>query len=166
MKFRLDYVTNSSSSSYTCLICGENICGYDVGLSDGEMSECVNGHIFCDSHKPKQENLKQVAIDLIIENIFEKSNNTDKYYQDKIQKYRMLLEQVVSEEADLEDVLDDLTERCELPEKLCPICTFQSLTDEMIGDYLKKKFNININELKKELVEKFNSYREFEEYCK
>lgn len=47
MKYRSDFVTNSSSSSYTCDICGRTESGWDMGLSEAEMVECVNGHIFC-----------------------------------------------------------------------------------------------------------------------
>lgn len=47
MKFRKDFVTNSSSSSYVCEICGRTESGWDMGLSEADMMECVNGHIFC-----------------------------------------------------------------------------------------------------------------------
>ena len=47
MKYRSDFVTNSSSSSYTCDICGRTESGWDMGLSEAEMVECVNGHTFC-----------------------------------------------------------------------------------------------------------------------
>jgi hypothetical protein len=50
MKYRLDYVTNSSSSSFVCDVCGSVEAGYDLGMSDCGMSECVKGHTFCDYH--------------------------------------------------------------------------------------------------------------------
>ena len=50
MKIRRGFVSNSSSSSYTCLVCGETQSGWDVSLSDIEMFECENGHLVCQSH--------------------------------------------------------------------------------------------------------------------
>ena len=47
MKFRSTFVTNSSSSSYVCEICGRTESGWDLGLSECEMMECINGHVFC-----------------------------------------------------------------------------------------------------------------------
>jgi len=50
MKIRNGFVSNSSSSSFICDICEENVSGMDVCLSEAEMSECQNGHTICDSH--------------------------------------------------------------------------------------------------------------------
>lgn len=47
MKYRKDFVTNSSSSSYVCEICGRTESGFDICLSEVDMMECVNGHTFC-----------------------------------------------------------------------------------------------------------------------
>lgn len=56
MKIRKSFVTNSSSSSYICDICGEQFSGWDASLSDFDLVECVNGHVFCMNHS---KNLKE-----------------------------------------------------------------------------------------------------------
>jgi len=50
MKKRLSFVTNSSSSSYLCCVCGAIESGMDMGLEDADMFTCENGHTICKSH--------------------------------------------------------------------------------------------------------------------
>jgi hypothetical protein len=50
MKFRRDFVTNSSSSSYVCEICGCEDSGYDCCASDLGFIECEHGHTICEEH--------------------------------------------------------------------------------------------------------------------
>jgi len=45
MKIRNGFVSNSSTSSFTCAVCGGIQSGYDMELNDFEMSRCENGHI-------------------------------------------------------------------------------------------------------------------------
>ena len=54
MKIRLGFVSNSSSSSYICEVCGETQSGMDMCLSDADMYQCVNEHTFCTNHLTDQ----------------------------------------------------------------------------------------------------------------
>lgn len=56
MKLRKGFVSNSSSSSFTCLVCGGEFVGWDGMYESGvEERECMNGHTLCRSHKIKVE---------------------------------------------------------------------------------------------------------------
>ena len=60
MKIRLGFVSNSSSSSFTCDICGHTESGWDMCLSDAEMVESRHG-MYCEEHllKPLDEPLDE-----------------------------------------------------------------------------------------------------------
>lgn len=59
MKIRLNFVSNSSSSSYICEISGEVESGYDAGMRELGFCQCEKGHIF------KEEYLKPTDIEEI-----------------------------------------------------------------------------------------------------
>ena len=65
MKYRKDFVTNSSSSSYICEICGETAHGMDLSIRDAEMCECVNGHIFCNEHSLERPSKEEMIKDIL-----------------------------------------------------------------------------------------------------
>ena len=48
MKIRIGFVSNSSSSSFTCSVCSEVFSGWDISVRDVDHHQCINGHIFCD----------------------------------------------------------------------------------------------------------------------
>lgn len=48
MKIRNGFVSNSSSSSFVCMVSGEVEGGWDMSLEDAGMYQCVNGHTFCE----------------------------------------------------------------------------------------------------------------------
>lgn len=65
MKYRKDFVTNSSSSSYICEICGADAHGMDLSIRDAEMCECVNGHIFCNDHSLERPSKEEMLKDIL-----------------------------------------------------------------------------------------------------
>ena len=64
MKVRTGFVSNSSSSSFICDVCGEEAIGRDISLQDAEMFECENNHYVCNSHRLEvdKEKLREWAI--------------------------------------------------------------------------------------------------------
>lgn len=54
MKIRTGFVSNSSSSSFVCDVCGESVGGWDLSLSEAEMCECINNHTICQEHSDQE----------------------------------------------------------------------------------------------------------------
>ena len=152
MKVRLDFVTNSSSSSYVCDFCGYDVSGWDLCLSEANMYSCSFGHTYCREH----------AVD----------------FDKKAWVLRMVEEYESAEEAekvradmdDDPDLADELAENYEFdyegPVEMCPICSFQELTTSDMAAYLLKKHDINREALRAELRSRFSTYAEFMKYLR
>lgn len=68
MKTRNGFVSNSSSSSFVCEVCGTLESGWDAGPSDFDMIECNNRkyeHCLCEKHivVPDDKDLHEDCID-------------------------------------------------------------------------------------------------------
>lgn len=48
MKYRLGFVSNSSTTSFTCEVCGASESGFDFTFKDVGMVSCVNEHTICE----------------------------------------------------------------------------------------------------------------------
>ena len=157
MKFRKDFVTNSSSSSYICEICGRNESGYDMGLSDCDMVECVNGHVFC-----CDEALEMPSKEEMIKAILENEYNIRSVFSWSDRKYHNT---VVSEE-ELANMDDDSLfydfynpeGHYDVPECMCPICQFIEYSEYDLSAYLLKKYGTSREEVFAE-VKQFNKRR-------
>jgi AraC-like DNA-binding protein len=153
MKFRKDFVTNSSSSSFVCEICGRTESGWDMGVREAEMYECVNGHTFCmEEALPLGEDFFKYIDELF------KAN--EEYLDEKEMKRLKHEYEGCKLDAD-EDLIDFATnslEMYEVPECMCPICQFIEYSQKDMAGYLLKKYGIPREKVFEE-VKKFNKRR-------
>lgn len=154
MKFRTSFVTNSSSSSFVCEICGRSESGFDMGLGDCEMYECVNGHVFCVDEALERPS-KEEMIKMILENEYNKNNWDRKTWDSRDFSEEELLEMD-------EDILFEyfMTEGgyYGVPESMCPICQFIEYSEYDLSAYLLKTYGVSREEVFAE-VKKLNKRR-------
>lgn len=155
MKYRKDFVTNSSSSSYTCEICGSEESGWDYCLSDVEMVECENGHTFCERH------MHVSAKDLIEACVQVNKDNEDDEWDDPIDVESLRDE---SDEIVLEAYLRSFETRENVSAKFCPICNMETANDRDIISYFLKKNNLTRKELPDVWQREFGTYAKLKEY--
>ena len=176
MKIRLGFVSNSSSSSYICDICGEDATGYDISLEEYEMYVCKNGHVFCEEHMkviPTDTELLKVIFEDSLEKYkkFRESNPNNKNYEewfketeDNINELNTLSESEIEEKID-DEWCDYISEsRYEYPPTYCPLCRFDYLSKKDVYEYVDKKYSIE--KVKKEINEKFDNYEQFKNHLK
>ena len=142
MKFRKDFVTNSSSSSYVCEICGRTESGWDMGLSDCDMMECVNGHVFC-CDEALEKPTKEEMIKMILENGWNNrwDNNIDDYRDYTEEEILTMDEDIVFEKWFTDGGY------YEVPECMCPICQFIEYSEYDLSAYLLKEYGISRDEV-------------------
>lgn len=142
MKIRTDFVTNSSSSSFVCDICGNEISGWDCSVKDGEMFECVNCHIICNEHvlTPPREKLLELM------------REVESYYS----FIEPLTEEELSEMSN-DDIINEILSECcygEVPEEFCPICQFEEYSSKDMANYLLTKYKISKDEVFEDIKKK------------
>lgn len=126
MKYRKDFVTNSSSSSFVCDICGAVESGWDMSLSEAEMVECVNGHTICESE------ILQVPRENFIETLLWYSETYSKEDLEAMDDDDLMYEYFCMADA-----------RYYMPEACCPICQFIEYSQNDMAKYLEKKYGVS-----------------------
>lgn len=148
MKIRNGFVSNSSSSSFICQVCGEDASGMDMGLDDAQMFQCVNGHTVCLSH---------------IEFSIPYGGDWTSIEDIKATIAEEKLPELTDEE--LVKLLQN-NEGIEysIPASWCPVCNFKHMTEEDAQMYL---LTIKSEEeYLAEWKEKFGTYEKFNEFIK
>ena len=134
MKIRLDFVTNSSSSSYICEICKDSESGWDLSISDTEFMQCDRGHTFCICHLTDDELVYGTT--LYMENnthdAEEKQEWKDFLASSNCECGQDMLDWVCHNGYDGNEIL------YEFPSGACPICSFRYITDELIIAFILK----------------------------
>lgn len=149
MKYRLDYVTNSSSSSFVCNVCNHVESGYDMCLSEAEMHYCDNGHTFCEDHTFAEN--KELAIALL-KNMKEKYIKFS-YNKDKIPEIEEVLKAIGYEDYDdYEQIFEEYELRDNYPVEFCPICSHHHIREGEALDYALNKLGIKKEALFIEII--------------
>ena len=137
MKIRNDFVTNSSSSSFVCELCGRTESGWDMSLREAGMVNCVNGHTIC------QDEMLTPPRELVTRLIREEMES-------EWSDMEWLTDEELNGKADNE--LEDLMLEREdgyycVPEECCPICQFIEYSNSDLARYLERKYGISRNEV-------------------
>jgi len=158
MKIRTGFVSNSSSSSFVCEVCGEEYSGFDAGLLEAEMSECERGHVFCDSHmSPESKILSDEEKKAFIIEAFGLEG-------DEAVKASQLDSEVL--DAQYEEALEEADDRYSVDKSRCPLCTFHRPNDKQLVKYFMYVFSKSRDGLMKDMKTMFNDNEELEEGLK
>lgn len=155
MKFRKDFVTNSSSSSYICEICGATQSGWDLSLDDCGMFECENGHVLCQEHMIPMSREEQINV--ILKN---------KYWNEETDEYDYVYSREELESMDDDDLFRTMIydEYYEVPECLCPICQFHEYSEVDTAMYLRSEYKVPKSEVFKHIKAKNKRRRKLYDY--
>ena len=154
MKFKQGFISNSSSTSFTCDFCGSSESGWDSSLSDCCMYQCINDHTVCYGHEiedldaiPEEE--KQEWL--------EKKFKYYEYDKDKIKD--------LYSKYSFNELLDQFEFDYYIPTKYCPLCKMKKVTDTELLDYILKVFSKKRSKVLEEIKDKFNSdYSQFRKF--
>lgn len=146
MKIRNGFVSNSSSSSFVCDVCGSQYEGYD-GQYDGVVKyECSNDHIYCCGFIELDVEGKRRVL------IKDSDNQKD---ADKAQS---------ASTADIEELWEELWEDGDyIPEESCPLCQFVQISDTDLANYLMEQTKTVRTHALVDIKRRFGSYKEFHE---
>ena len=158
MKVRTGFVSNSSSSSFTCCICGTTESGMDASWQDWDWNGCEHGHVFCCDELIEIEEDKVIDFkkNYIIKDIKEYiKDDEDEELSEYHQTLKANLDKLESGDfSELEECWEEWTEGATICELECPICQFEAPDYGDLARYLEKKFSIPRDEIFKIVKEK------------
>lgn len=159
MKIRKGFVSNSSSSSFICEVCGEVESGYDASASDVGFSFCENGHSFCQEHVlPISREAAEALVKRIIENPEWVSQDfLDQTTEDQIEE----ILSISTRDADGNSTFSDYGFDDGIPEEFCPICSLTALSDGDILSYILKEHGSTREFVIEKARKEFGTYDKF-----
>lgn len=151
MKVRSGFVSNSSSSSFVCDICGE---GGEIMTDSGETPGvfwCENGHCFCSCH---------------LDSKWSTENNKWGRYEYPEWMNEIVVKKTEGRHRTLADALEeDYDFYNNIPAEICPICRHEQPAISDTQKWLLKQLGFpTLETARKHIKSKFHSYEEFKKH--
>ncbi len=152
MKIRAGFVSNSSSSSFTCDVTGKEHDGeYEI-----DTCFCVNGHRFVSDFR-----LPELPVQIPVDKMRNRLLGDSKSEKDNLGIQHASDDQIQSWYADYSD--ESEYEDDDLPPKLCPICSFKFGRTKDLLVYMLKRDGLTEEKLLTEIQKKFGGdYQTFQ----
>ncbi len=148
MKVRMGFVSNSSSSSFVCDVCGSSYEGWD-GMYDVDHFYCQVGHELC-GHCSGSVHIAIKALAKDMNRAAEQLEMTDAEFNELM---------------GVEDKEDWIKERVmydELDSAVCPICNFTHISGSLEAQFLREKFGLKRDEVIQELRTTYKNLKGWE----
>ena len=152
MKYRFGFVSNSSSSSFTCDVCRETFSGWGAEPQGFDHQGCENGHTFCEDqmiNRDRFERLVELGEEMGSEDILDNIPYKDYYKPEVYEKY---------------GIADDQQYEC--PAEFCPVCQMVHVDANDIMRYLHKLLNMDRDTVIAAIKDRFKTYEALQEFLK
>lgn len=162
VKIRSGFVSNSSSSSFVCDVCGAAESGMDAPAYDLGYVECPScGHTICMSCLLKE--VDKHVIDEEYAHAIELIKSCKKDCNQFKEKVENLKEFIDNDYKDIELLLD--TFHCidcdiNIVRAICPICNMAVVIDSDLLKYIFKNYNLDKDDVVNN-IKKFKTYDDF-----
>lgn len=169
MKIRNGFVTNSSSSSYTCAVCNATVSGMDVDFIEYELAECGTcGNVICESHvegdlEPTYDRFREYSKDQAEYYLTMAKEKNDADYlewgQDHLKESKMTDDEIENSGC-MEDFVYEF--RHAIPSDMCPLCTMREVSDEMMIKHIEMSLGTR-KEIKEQVKRLYKNKKELED---
>jgi hypothetical protein len=157
MKRRTGFVGNSSSCSYQCCICGNEQSGMDIDITDCGMIQTATGQVVCNEHISQNKIYDMVSdvsyMDLLLSGVTYNGNHT----REEIEKDYKELPKDEFIDKYLTD-FDKNWDAYDFPIQFTTLWTFDDVDTATLLEYLLMKHRDDVENIKKELKEKYKTY--------